>query len=289
MARRRAVNVRRHIEPDRRKRLMDNRTKSRSRICVLLLLALLGAAAMPLAGAGRTSGKRIVGMAITQDTGHTFAWYGDRTVSSGTSDDLSRHRRPKPYVMPGGYSPDDIVGIVCRPFFFKISGAATLRRTKAVPATFVYYRDGKYSVGISVNLAKYQGPKPYKLPRGYRPTDIVGMSYSKKKEMKMTPNRHQTYPSWAYQRPDGTRGRMGFFVWFRDGRVSAGYDAHQLDNWRKPYQYVLPSGKRSREIVGMGCAPDTGHHYAWYADGDVSSGVSDQLDRHRSLYRYRMP
>jgi len=42
-----------------------------------------------------------------------------------------------------------------------------------------------------------------------------------------------------------------------------------------------------RDIVDV--APNTRHHFAWYRDGTVSSGVSDHLDRYRKRYIYKVP
>jgi hypothetical protein len=230
-----------------------------NRTIMLMVLGLLCAAArLPAAPLGGMSPRDIVGMAITENTGHTYAWYRDGTVSSGTSSDLSRHRRRYRYILPRGYTPDDIVGIVCR------VGLASNK-----PLTYAFYRNGKFSVGVSNNLAKYFAPARYRLPSGKRPADIVGMSHSK-----------STGPK--------SKG-SAYFAWYRDGTVSAGYLARDLCTFRKPYRYVMPSGKRPRDIVGMGCAPDSRHHFAWYSDGTVSSGVSDHLDRHRKRYSYRLP
>lgn len=221
----------------------------------------------------------IVGMAVTHDTGYTYAWYGNKTVSAGTSDDLSRHRRRYSYVLPKGYTPADIVGIACGPYPRWSQATAGFLTFKYYNATYVFYRDGKYSVGVSNNLAKYQQPKRYSLPPGKEPSDIVGVAYDTHRIGK--------------RRVRATED-MWFFAWYRDGTVSAGegqitkeggFDFYKR---RKPYQFVAARGETPGHIVGMGCAPNTAYHYAWYRDGTVSAGSSDHLDRHRKRYTFQV-
>jgi hypothetical protein len=217
----------------------------------------------------------IVGIDIAWDTGHTYAWYRDGTVSSGTSDDLSRHRTRYPYVLPPGYTPADVVGIAHATYLQNDPRPGGYNQIDAVPAVYVFYRDGKYSAGVSNNVAKYRTPYPYELPPGKRPEDIVGVSYSGREKI--------TYKTLT------DTNDMAFFAFYADGTVSAGFNAGKLDTFRKPYQYVLPAGVSPRDIVDVGVAPDTRHHFAWYRDGTVSSGVSDHLDRYRKRYSYKVP
>ena len=219
--------------------------------------------------------RAIVGIGIAQDTGHVYAWYKNGTVSSGTSDDLAKYKRPYNYVLPNGYKSTDIVGIVLRPRF-EIDKKKPGFNFMAIPSTYVFYKNGKYSIGTSNNLAKYAPPRPYSLPSGKSPSDIVGVSYSKKEKM-------------TYDDVDHNAKDIAFFVFFKDGTVSAGFEAHRLDSFRKPYQYVTPTGISPTDIKGVGCAPDKRWHYGWYNDNTVSAGSSDNLDRYRKRYNYIMP
>ncbi|MGB7291658.1 MAG: hypothetical protein WBD99_05765 [Thermodesulfobacteriota bacterium] len=221
------------------------------------------------------SSADIVGIAMPFDTGHVYVWYRDGTVSSGTSNDVSKYRRRYDYVMPKGYSPDDIVGIAAFPYLV-LDKRTPLFDFKPVPATIAFYKDGKYSMGVSNNLAKYHGPRQYYLPDGKQPKNIVGVSYSKK-------HYSNNYKKGKYDKD------MAFFAFYSDGTVSAGYNPDKFYTFRKPYQYVLPTGIKPQDIVGTGCAPDTRHHYAWYKNRTVSSGVSDHLDRYRKPYSYILP
>lgn len=53
--------------------------------------------------------------------------------------------------------------------------------------------------------------------------------------------------------------------------------------------YMRPGVKIIRKIVGISCAEDTGHWFAFYDDGYVSSGHSDDLGCERDPYPYDLP
>ena len=90
------------------------------------------------------------------------------------------------------------------------------------------------------------------------------------------------------------------FTWYRDGTVSSGVSDH-LDRHRKIYQYVLPRGKSPSDIVGMAISKikrrfpgityntPTFMTFAWYSDGTVSAGTSDDLKKYRAPYPYILP
>jgi M6 family metalloprotease-like protein len=61
-----------------------------------------------------------------------------------------------------------------------------------------------------------------------------------------------------------------------------------LDVHEPPYFFMLPPGRRSDDIVGIGVASDN-HVYAWYRDGMVSSGTAADLGRYRPPYAYAIP
>ncbi len=206
----------------------------------------------------------VVALAIAENTGYCYAWYRDGTASFGVSDDLARHQGLYRYVCPPGKSPSDIVGIAMRDFYPPGQGLRGVTGMRKQHQTLAFYRDGTYSIGESNNLGKIQGCRPYSLPNGKRPTDIVGVAAPK------------------------DQFSLFVLVWYRDGTVSGGAPS-DLDNWRSLYQYVLPMGKTTADIIDMGIAPNTGYVYTWYRDGTVSAGISDHLDRHRACYPYRLP
>ncbi|MCI0331309.1 MAG: fibronectin type III domain-containing protein, partial [candidate division Zixibacteria bacterium] len=102
----------------------------------------------------------IVGMGIACSDDHVYTWYGDGTVSSGSSSDLDLHRTQYEYSLPPGRTPADIVGM-------GIAGDDHV---------YVWYRDGTVSSGTSFDLDKYRTPYRYSLSAGKTPADIVGMA-----------------------------------------------------------------------------------------------------------------
>src|SRR5262245_53126127 len=87
-------------------------------------------------------------------------------------------------------------------------------------------------------------------------------------------------------------------AFYRDGTVSCGSQpvgfngvplcqpVSNLAATRSSYSYSTAPGQSPSTIVAMGGDDDNSHIYAWYADGRVSSGSTDDLDRYRPLYGY---
>lgn len=61
-----------------------------------------------------------------------------------------------------------------------------------------------------------------------------------------------------------------------------------LDSHEPPYFFLLPAGRHSDDIVGIGMAGDD-HVYVWYDDGMASSGTTADLGRYRPPYTYSIP
>jgi len=102
----------------------------------------------------------IVGIGIAGSNDHVYVWYGDGTVSSGTSSDLDRYRKRYGYSLPPGKKPHNIVGI-------GIAGSNDY--------VYAWYDDGTVSYGTSSDLDRYGKRYRYYLPSGKTPYDIVGM------------------------------------------------------------------------------------------------------------------
>jgi filamentous hemagglutinin family protein len=100
----------------------------------------------------------IVSMGIASDD-HVYVWYKDGTVSSGTSNDLYKHRGSYKYSLPTGKTPNDIVSM----------GIASDDHV------YVWYKDGTVSSGTSDDLDNYRPLYKYSLPAGKTPNDIVSM------------------------------------------------------------------------------------------------------------------
>jgi hypothetical protein len=191
---------------------------------------------------GLTEHNDIVGMAMASDD-HVFVWFRDGMVSSGTSDELARYRRPYEYSLPPGKTPNDIVGMavapsnnhnfvwfrdgtVCsgtsddldrhrRPYRYSLPPGKTSNDIVGMAMAsddhvFVWFRDGTVCSGNSNDLDRYRRPYSYSLPPGKSPDDIVGMAIA-------ASNNHN-------------------FVCFKDGTVCSG-TSDDLDRHRRPYVY----------------------------------------------------
>ena len=222
-----------------------------------VLFALCSVIALMSGGQAAEEPNDIVGMAITRGEERVYAWYRDGTVSSGTNYNLAKFRKKYRYVMPLGETPDSIVGM------------AIAKNTGNV---FAWFRGGTVSSGTSERLDAYRKKYPYKLPQGITPDDIVGMGIA------------------------GDTGHV--FAWYKDGTVSSG-TSDNLDKHRKRYPYSLPGGITPMDIVGMAIS----YHprrpgialgipsrvYAWYRNGTVSAGTSDDLDKSEEMHPFILP
>lgn len=112
-------------------------------------------------------------------------------------------------------------------------------------------------------------PYAYELPPGYTPDDIAAM---------------------AVAGPNAERDDDHAYVWFKNGKVSAG-SSDELDSVRSLYDYTLPPGYAPSDIVASAIAKvgTSSHTYTWFDDGKVSAGSSDDLDRYRAPYDYTLP
>ena len=87
-------------------------------------------------------------MAIAGSNDHTYVWYKDGTVSSGSTGDLDQHRQPYGFSLAPGKSPNDIVGVA-------IAGSND--------HTYVWYKDGTVSSGSTGDLDQHRQPYGYKV------------------------------------------------------------------------------------------------------------------------------
>ncbi len=103
--------------------------------------------------------RKPVAIAIAKSNDRVYAWYSDRTVSSGTSTDLAGNQGPVDFELPGDRDASSIVGI----------GIARNDRV------YAWYRDGKASQGWSRNLGSVRGPYDYTMNWNRDSGDIVGI------------------------------------------------------------------------------------------------------------------
>ena len=129
----------------------------------------------------------------------TGVYAGEVTVSSGTSVDLTAHRRPYTTVLKMGQQDFNVAGSAI------VSGWALTGRDKPpfaaeVSYALVFYHDGTWSTGATNRVDSIGGGK-YFLPKGKNPKDILGVGSS----------------------GIGGFNRRGFvFVWFNDGTACRG-------------------------------------------------------------------
>lgn len=154
----------------------------------------------------------ITGIAIAAN-GQVYTWYNDaRTVSTdsprvtrsiGTASDLDAYspQTTEAVKLPAGKTAHDIVGIAI---------------AKSNDHVYVWYQDGTYSEGYSMDFDYYSGgTKPY---------------------------------TWAAQTNGGSYDIRGMaiasndhvYAWFGNGKASSGM-SHNLAQYISPYAYTLPA------------------------------------------------
>jgi hypothetical protein len=94
------------------------------------------------------------------NTGYSYVWYKNGTVSAGSVYNLGTFFAPTPYQLPAGKTPADIAGIAI---------------AKNTSYCYAWYKDGTVTAGNSTNLAAYFAPYSYSLPPGKTYTDIAGI------------------------------------------------------------------------------------------------------------------
>jgi hypothetical protein len=179
-------------------------------------------------------------MGIDGENNYNFVWFKDGWVSAGSSENLGKYRKPYEYQLPLNpdtnkpYRPKDIVGM-------GVDGENNYN--------FVWFRNGWVSAGSSEDLGKYRKPYEYQLPlnpetnKPYRPQDIIGM---------------------------GIDGENNYnFVWYKDGRVSAG-TSEDLGKYRKPYKIERAPAVnvQPNDVVGMGIDGENNWIFVWFVGKD---------------------
>ncbi|SEB01275.1 hypothetical protein [Pedobacter hartonius] len=184
----------------------------------------------PIGSAGTVS--TMAGIDITSsDLVYFWGVNGQVTVGNSTSTTGPTNT----YVLPAGKQYTDVLDIAIAP----------------TGLVYAWYKDGTISVGNSaLNLGDYVAPKPFALPAGKTPADIVGISIAK--------NTSQVY------------------TWYSDGTASTG-NSTDLGAIRQPYAVNYPAGKSAGNLVDTGIAGSSGWVYAWYNDNTLSVGTSDSL------------
>jgi CubicO group peptidase (beta-lactamase class C family) len=184
----------------------------------------------------------IVAMAIAPDN-RVYTWYSDRTMSIGTSTNLTAHQGRRSYTIPLDREPSDIRAI-------------DIAKNGRV---YVWYDDRTLSIGTSRNLGAYEVPpmdannKPTKLvslPSGRGMSNILDIAIAKS-------NDH-------------------VYVWYDDGTVSAGTST-DFDAYRAPYNYTTSGPVGMRYLIrGVGIS-STDRVYVWFSNGATTNGTTNYV------------
>ena len=214
----------------------------------------------------------------------TGVYAGEVTVSSGTSVDLTTHRRPYATVLKMGQKDFNVVGAA----IVNVVPYKGQDHLKQNAFALVFYSDGTWSMGAT-NIVDSVGGGKYLLPKGKYPKDIVGV---------------------------GIAGSL-VFVWFGDGTVCRGrfpttsFDKDELGTVHeegiyrrlkrngtiycgvsgvgKHYGYSVTHGNQPKDVVAVGIDGSNNMVFAYYCDGTVSAGTSNDLDNKRPATKYRLP
>lgn len=188
----------------------------------------------------------------------TYAWYLNRTMSGGATNDLDKYSAPQPYTLPGSREPVDIRGIAIASNG-KVYAWYDNARTSSTSSPKV-----TRSIGTLTNLGLYSAETEdaVSLPAGKTAFDIVGIAIAKS-------NDH-------------------VYVWYQDGTVSEGtsmdFDAYSPP---KPFTAYPRLGGSSYDLRAVGIATND-RVYAWFGNSYASSGTSTHLAQYLTPYYYTM-
>lgn len=168
-----------------------------------------------------------------------YYWYRTGMMSVGTYTSSAAYIALKPYTLPTGKTPYDVIAIGIAP------------NTHC----FFWYSNGTVSEGNSTNASAYAAPVSFTVPAGETVTSILSMSIAKV-------------------------GSSNVYTWYKDGTATVG-TAYNLASVRSNYPYTVASGETINDVVGIGINGSDDHTYVWYNTGtskSVSSGITNQFD-----------
>src|SRR2546429_4810307 len=184
----------------------------------------------------------IAGIAIAQND-QVYVWHMDGTVTVGSAFNFEKYSHARPYTLPQGKHPNDIVAM-------SIAGSNN--------HVYAWYRDGLASSGTATNLTEYRAPYPYTWPTGKTLKNIVGIGIAKDDRV---------------------------FTWYDDRSFTIGTSS-ELGNLQGSQRYSLPVGKEPRDIVEIDIAKSIERVHVWYKNGTGSSGTGANLGGHEQSYGY---
>ncbi len=217
---------------------------------------------------------------------------GEIIVSSGTSVDLKVHRSPYASALMIGWIGQEDFNVVGAAIIWGPTYNEEHKPQNPSSYALVFYSNGWWSTGATNRVDSY-GAGKYVLPSGKHPKDIVGIGFDEN-----SPSQKAT----------------GFvFIWFSDGTACTGLFPNSKTD-HPPFYYVLErqgtiycgvpdkqgqyygyygytvaSGKRHKDVVAVGIEKRNNLVFAYYRDGTVSAGTSDDLDSKRPATKYQLP
>ncbi len=259
---------------------------------------------------------QVVGLSINyQDK--VYAWYSDGMMSVGATDRLDASFAQKPYTLPPGYHPDDILEIAIAPN----------------SRVFTWYKDKKFSVGNSTDLDAIQSPQPYNPPplyeNGWDPADDIadlplppewrdgrnsdtvvsladegssgsGLGISLPNNVR---GGNDLTVGGATSRSGANNGQMTIrgiefapdgvlITWYFNGQglVRVRGIPENLTSLGDLASVTMPGGESQDTVLAMGIA-NNDWVYTWFSSKQVSAGSSStlELESRRLLYDFTLP
>lgn len=134
---------------------------------------------------------------------------------------------------------------------------------------YTWYTNKTYSIGSTDELDRHQAPKPFSLPLGRNPIDIVGVAISANNRV---------------------------HAWYRDGAHSVGRANDlssrapiALDSKGKIVKTKLPSGAGGfKNVTAIAIGKSSNRIYAWYIDGTYSVGSTQDFGAHNGRRSFKV-
>ena len=157
---------------------------------------------------------------------------------------------------------------------YPLKGLSINKSNKKV---YAWYKNETVSIGRSEDLGRHSIAKKFSFEK-YGPKD--------------NDNDYLKFNNIISADFAGSSNKL--YVWFKSGKVVSGKlsisgNTIKLKNITRPEDYKIPNNRGVNDIVGIGIANSNDHVYAWYKDGKVSEGFSNNLDFHTAAQKFKIP
>ena len=178
---------------------------------------------------------------------------------------------------------------------FNVAGTAIVRGItftdkiwKVMSYALVFYHDGTWSTGATNRVDSIGGGK-YFLPKGKYPKDIVGVGSSSDSVFVWFNDGTACRGRFPYNQESqfGGKGADKIYRYYLKphGTIYCGVSGKE----GKHYGYSVAHGKQPKDVVAVAIDSSNNMIFAYYRDGTVSAGTSDDLDNKRPATEYRLP